>query len=45
LSENTAWKLLTRSMTPTQAQPLIICQGDQRLGKHFLEVKAIMMND
>jgi len=45
LSEDIAWKILTRSMTPSQARPLIICQGDQRLSKRFLEVKAIMMND
>lgn len=45
LSQDTAWKLLTRSITPAQARPSITFDGDMRLCEPFMAVKAVMMED
>ncbi|MBN2353852.1 MAG: hypothetical protein JXD23_14860 [Spirochaetales bacterium] len=45
LSDDTAWKFLTRSISRDRAEPLINFEGERRLARGFLAVKAIMMED
>ena len=43
MSEDTAWRFLTRSINPTQAESRMKFSGDENLARHFLTVVAIMM--
>jgi hypothetical protein len=45
LSDDTAWRFLTRSISVPRARNMIKFKGDSRLAEHFLHVKAIMMAD
>jgi len=45
LSDDTAWRFLTRTISPDQASGLIRFSGKQKLAEHFLHVRAIMMVD
>ncbi len=45
LSDDTAWRFLTRTINSSQAADLIQFSGNLQLAKNFLRVKAIMMND
>ncbi len=45
LSEDTAWRFLTRTINSSQAADLIQFSGNLQLARNFLRVKAIMMND
>lgn len=43
MSADTAWRFLTRTISPDQTISLMEFSGDLRWAKHFLKVKAIMM--
>lgn len=45
LSDETAWKFLTRTISREGASDLIEFSGNRKLAEHFLHVRAIMMND
>ena len=45
ISDDTAWKFLTRSISPERAESLVRFEGDRKLARGFLAVKAIMMED
>lgn len=43
LSEDTAWRFLTRSIPEDRARPLITLSGDRGLAERFLSVVAVMI--
>lgn len=45
LSDDTAWRFLTRTISSGQAADLMEFSGNLQLAKHFLYAKAIMMTD
>lgn len=42
LGEDTAWRFLTKGLTPEEARPHIRFEGDLSLAEHFLQARAIM---
>jgi uncharacterized protein (TIGR03083 family) len=42
LDQDLAWRLFTRGMTPDQAEPLAVFEGDRELGRHVLRAVAII---
>lgn len=42
LSEDTAWRFLTRSINADSAETRITFIGDQRLARHFIQIVAVM---
>jgi uncharacterized protein (TIGR03083 family) len=42
LDQEIAWRLFTRGMTPADARPEIVIEGDEQLGMHLLSLLAIM---
>jgi len=45
LSQDTAWRFLTRTIGPSEAAGSITFSGNLELAENFLHVKAIMMSD
>lgn len=42
LDQDTAWRLFTKGMTPTDARPQLVIEGDESLGEQVLSLLAIM---
>ena len=42
LDQDTAWRLFTKGMTPADARPHLMTEGDERLGVQLLSLLAIM---